>query len=67
MPIELGFILRRLAAMAEADAALREQQPWKAAYEKDYGWLGGAITKHYQGDDSDVKLLMAASLTPSAA
>ena len=48
----------RLAAMAEADAALREQQPWKAAYEKDYGWLGDAITKHYQGDDSDMKVLM---------
>ena len=52
MQIEIGFILMRLAAMAEADAALREQQPWKAAYEKDYGWLGDAITKHYHGDDS---------------
>ena len=40
------------------DAALREQQPWKAAYEKDYGWLGNAISKHYQGDDSDMKVLM---------
>ena len=43
MPIELGFILQRLAEMAEEDAALREKQPWKAAYEKDYAWLGGAI------------------------
>jgi hypothetical protein len=33
MPIELGFILLRLAEMAEADASLREQQPWKAARE----------------------------------
>ena len=41
MPIELGFILERLAEMAEADASLREKQPWKAAYEKDYAWLGG--------------------------
>ena len=38
--------------------ALRERQPWKAAYEHDYGWLGGAMTKHYHGDDSDVKLLI---------
>jgi hypothetical protein len=32
MPIELGFILQRLAAMAEEDALLREKQPWKAAH-----------------------------------
>jgi hypothetical protein len=30
MPIELGFILERLAEMAEGDAALRDRQPWKA-------------------------------------
>jgi hypothetical protein len=55
MPIELAFILQRLAAMAEGDASLREQQPWKAAYERDVGWLGGVITKHYTGDDSQVR------------
>jgi phosphoserine phosphatase len=59
MPIELGFILERLAAMAEKDDALKERQPWKAAHEGDHAWLGGAITKHYQGDDGDVKLLIA--------
>jgi len=58
MPIELGFILQRLAAMAEADESLRERQPWKAARDRDYAWLGGVITKHYNGDDSDVKVLM---------
>jgi hypothetical protein len=31
MPIQLDFILRRLVEMAEADTALRERQPWKAA------------------------------------
>ena len=62
MPIELGFILKRLAEMAEADPALRERQPWKAAHERDHAWLGGAITKHYHGDDSDVKLLMGGIL-----
>ena len=30
MPVELGFVLKRLAGMAEADAELREEQPWKA-------------------------------------
>ena len=62
MPIELGFILERLAEMAEQDESLRERQPWKAAYEKDYAWLGGVITKHYDGDDSDVKVLMGGIL-----
>ena len=40
MPVELGFILERLAEMAEDDASLRDRQPWKAAYEQDYAWLG---------------------------
>jgi len=62
MPIELGFILMRLAVMAEADESLRERQPWKAAHQKDYGWLGDTITKHYHGDDTDVKVLMAGIL-----
>ena len=31
MPIQLDFILRRLAEMAEADPSLRDRQPWKAA------------------------------------
>jgi hypothetical protein len=62
MPIELGFILQRLAAMAEQDSSLRERQPWKAAYDKDYAWLGNVITKHYRGDDSDVKVLVGGIL-----
>ncbi len=62
MPIELGFILNRFADMAEADPSLRDRQPWKAARERDHAWLGGAITKHYHGDDADVKLLMGGIL-----
>jgi hypothetical protein len=62
MPVELGFILQRLASMAEAEASLREKQPWKAAYYKDYAWLGDVITKHYQGDDSDVRTLLGGIL-----
>jgi haloacid dehalogenase-like hydrolase len=62
MPIELGFILERLAEMAEQDASLRGRQPWKAAHEKDHSWLGDVITKHYQGDDSDVKVLIGGIL-----
>ena len=29
---------------------------------KDYAWLGDVITKHYHGDDSDVKVLMGGIL-----
>ena len=62
MPIELGFILQRLAAMAEQDPSLRDRQPWKAAYDRDYGWLGDVITRHYAGDDSDLKVLLGGIL-----
>jgi len=57
MPIQLDFILRRLTEMAEDDEVLRERHPWKAAYERDYGWLGGVMAQHYAGDDSNVKVL----------
>jgi phosphoglycolate phosphatase-like HAD superfamily hydrolase len=60
MPIQLDFILDRLAAMAVRDATLRERQPWKAAYEKDYAWLGTAMTEHYHGNDDDLKRLIGA-------
>jgi hypothetical protein len=62
MPIELGFILQQLAVMAEADESLRERQPWKAAHERDYAWLGETVTKHYHGDDNDLKVLLGGIL-----
>src|SRR5215204_3756640 len=62
MPIELGFILERLAEMAEADESLRARQPWKAAREQDHSWLGGVIAKHYAGDDADLQVLMGGML-----
>src|SRR3954465_8470086 len=66
MPIQLDFILRRLAAMAEADTALRDRQPWQAAYERDYGWLGAAMTEHYAGDDRNVNVLAGGILAAYA-
>jgi phosphoserine phosphatase len=57
MPIQLDFIMRGFAAAAAQDPTLRDQQPFKAAHEHDFGWLGQAIVKHYQGDDGDLKLL----------
>jgi phosphoserine phosphatase len=62
MPIQLDFILRRLVEMAEADVALRDRQPWKAAYERDYAWLGRILPEYYAGDDTKVKVLAAGVL-----
>ncbi|WP_229070296.1 HAD family phosphatase [Actinoplanes sp. DH11] len=62
MPIQLDFILRRLAAMAEADPQLRERQPWRAAHEKDYAWLSAVLDEHYAGDDRNVRVLAAGIL-----
>jgi len=63
MYIQLDFLLRRFKEQAEADPSLRAKQPYQAAYTGDLKWLGDAVTKHYQGDDTDMKPLMAAILT----
>jgi phosphoglycolate phosphatase-like HAD superfamily hydrolase len=62
MYIQLDYLLRQMAARAERDPSLRTQQPWQAAWEQDFAWLGGVITKHYQGDDSDLRLLLGGVL-----
>ncbi|MGH2583559.1 MAG: HAD family hydrolase [Dehalococcoidia bacterium] len=62
MPIQADFLLRRVGEMAAQDASLRTRQPFKAVAEKDYAWLSGAITKHYHGDDSDLKEMAAGLL-----
>jgi phosphoglycolate phosphatase-like HAD superfamily hydrolase len=62
MPTQFDFILRRLSEMAQADPGLRGRQPWKAAYERDYGWFGTVISEHYAGHDADVGTLMAGIL-----
>jgi hypothetical protein len=50
MPIQCGFILRRMVAVVEQNSALRTRQPWRAAFELDYGWPDKVITPHYHGD-----------------
>jgi len=57
MPIQLDFILRRLVAMADAKPELQKRQPWKAAFERDYGWFGKVMADHYAGDDTNVRTL----------
>ena len=63
MPIQADFILRRLSEMAHADPELRDRQPWKAAYERNYGWLGKVLAEHYAGDETNVRTLLAGVLT----
>ncbi len=57
LPIQADFLFRRLGEMAEKDPTLRDRQPWKAVVDKEFGWLSGAITNHYKGDDSDLKVM----------
>jgi len=63
MYIQLDFIVRRLAEKVAADPSLADGQPYLAAHNGDLHWFGGAITKHYQGDDADLKSLAAAVLS----
>jgi len=62
MPIQADFILRRLYEMAQADPELRDRQPWKAAYERDYGWLSKVLAEHYAGNDTNVRTLLGGVL-----
>jgi phosphoglycolate phosphatase-like HAD superfamily hydrolase len=63
MYIQLDFIVRRLVEQAAADASVAGKQPYLAAANGDLQWFGNAITKHYQGDDSDVKVLAGAVMS----
>ncbi len=60
IPIQLDFTLFRMAQQVESDPSLGDHQPYKAAVERDFHWLGAAMVKHYHGDDADLGLLSAA-------
>ena len=60
MPTQLHYIVQRWAAAAAADPSLAAQQPYKAVVEGDLAWLGGALDKHYDGDDTDLEVAVAA-------
>jgi hypothetical protein len=62
VPVELDFVLQRLGAIAAANPALRAEQPWKAAWEKDYAWLEDTVVKHHHGDDAAERVLVAGML-----
>jgi phosphoglycolate phosphatase-like HAD superfamily hydrolase len=61
--IQLDFLVRRLADQVAADVSLKDKQPYRAAAAGDLSWFGDAVTKHYNGDDSDIKTLAGAILS----
>ncbi|GGR28605.1 HAD family hydrolase [Agromyces mediolanus] len=60
MPTQLHYIVEQWKQQAAADPSLAEKQPYRAAVTGDFAWLGGALDRHYQGDDTDLKLLIGA-------
>ncbi len=61
--VQLDFLIRRFAAQATEDPALADRQPYEAAAAGDLKWFGDAVTKHYQGDDTGFKTILAAVLS----
>ncbi len=58
--VQLDFLVRRLCEQAAADPSLKDNPPYRAAASGDLSWFGDAVTKHYNGDDSELKLLAGA-------
>lgn len=61
--VQLDFLVRRLAEQAGADPTLAAEQPYRAAAEGDLAWFGDAVTKHYNGDDTELKVLAGGILS----
>lgn len=64
--IQLDFLVRRLAEQAAADPSLAGTQPYLAAASGDLAWFGDAVTQHYNGDDSALKVLARGILSAYA-
>ena len=60
--VQGAFISDRLMEVAKSDLSLRQTQPWKAIWDGDSSCITDAVAKHYNGDDADLKALMAATL-----
>ncbi|GAA3226285.1 HAD family hydrolase [Oerskovia jenensis] len=66
LPVQLHFLVAQWAQAAANDPALAESQPYRAAATGDLAWLGGAVDKHYAGDDTDLRLLIEAVVAAQA-
>jgi len=60
MPVQLHFIVDRWAKAALRDPSLADHEPYASALAGDFRWLGGVVERHYAGDDTDVRTVLAA-------
>lgn len=60
MPTQLHYIVQQWRAAAKLAPELAQQQPYLAAVSGDLAWLGTAIDKHYDGDDTDFTVILDA-------
>lgn len=58
--IQLVYIIGQWKAAVRADPSLADRQPYRAAATGDLSWIGAAVDKHYNGDDSDLKTMIGA-------
>ncbi|MFE6964585.1 HAD family hydrolase [Agromyces sp. NPDC057679] len=66
MPTQLHYLVEQWKRQVEADPSLAANQPYRAIASGDLAWLGGAVEKHYQGDDSDLQTLIGAIVGTTA-
>jgi len=66
MPTQLHYVVQQWTAAVEADPSLADKQPFKAAAEGDLAWLGKAVDKHYEGDDTDLQTMIGGIVTVTA-
>lgn len=66
MPTQLHYVVEQWRARLDADPSLAERQPYRAVAENDLAWIGGSIDKHYNGDDSDLRVLIGAIVEVTA-
>ncbi|MCZ0730796.1 HAD family hydrolase [Mycolicibacterium iranicum] len=64
--IQLDFLVRRLAEQAAADPTLADNPAYAAAASGNLTWFGDAVTQHYNGDDSGLKIIVGAILSAYA-
>lgn len=64
--IQLDFLVRRMVEQVRGDPALADRQLYQAAVAGDLAWFGDAVTKHYNGDDSALKVLVEGILSAYA-
>jgi phosphoserine phosphatase len=60
MPTQLHYVVEQWAKQLRDDPSLAERQPYTAVADNDLGWIGGAVDKHYLGDDADLTTMIQA-------